>query len=149
MATRHLSLLITLLVVWDSVPASHSVIQISPAILKQVRKLHTRCVNQTGADDEMLQQATRDRVMLHDPAFKCFLHCMFDMFGLMDSQNVVHLESLNEVLPEEVHSKINDLVNKCGTQQGKDGCETAYETVKCYLVVNKPFIMDEVIAMIG
>ncbi|XP_017090036.2 general odorant-binding protein 69a [Drosophila bipectinata] len=149
MATRNLSLLIALLVVWDSVSISQSALQISPAILKQVRKLHARCVNQTGADDVMLHQAQKDRVMLHDPAFKCFLHCMFDMFGLMDSQNVMHIESLNEVLPEEYHDKINELVGKCGTKQGKDGCEIAYETVKCYLEVNRPFIMDEIIAMIG
>lgn len=36
----------------------------------------------------MMQQAKRDRVMLHDPAFRCFLHCMFDMFGLVLAPNI-------------------------------------------------------------
>lgn len=44
----------------------------------------------------------------------------------MDSQNVMHLESLNEVLPEEFHNRINELVNKCGTKRKSNIYTTNY-----------------------
>lgn len=72
----------------------------------------------------------------NDPAFKCFLHCMFEMFGLVrslqsiilviftkcnlslqiDSEHVMHMEALLEVLPEELHPKIKNLIEACGTK---------------------------------
>nr|XP_017006457.1 general odorant-binding protein 69a [Drosophila takahashii] len=148
MASWHFGLLLALVIINDLIPANQG-LDIPPMIIKQVKKLRMRCLNQTGASVEIMDQSIRDKVLPRDPEIKCFLHCMFDMFGLIDSQNVMHLESLLEVLPEEIHQTIIGLVGACGTKKGKDGCETAYETVKCYIDVNGKFIFDEIIVLLG
>jgi len=33
--------------------------------------------------------------------------------------------------------------------EGKDGCETAYETVKCYIDVNGKFIWKQMVSLLG
>ncbi|XP_039487190.1 general odorant-binding protein 69a isoform X1 [Drosophila santomea] len=148
MAARHLNLILALLVIYELIPVNQGV-EINPTIIKQVRKLRMRCLNQTGASLEVIDNSVKNRILPTDPDIKCFLHCMFDMFGLIDSQNIMHLEALLEVLPEEIHKTINGLVGACGTKKGKDGCDTAYETVKCYIAVNGKFIWEEIIVLIG
>lgn len=70
-------------------------------VKKQVKKVHVRCVNQTGASEgkhisntltkpkgypvslaALMAEAHKGNLP-NDPAFKCFLHCMFEMFGLV------------------------------------------------------------------
>ncbi|XP_034137193.1 general odorant-binding protein 69a [Drosophila guanche] len=143
-ASWNVCLLLAMLIGYEALPPSQA-FELSPVLKKQIAKLKTRCINQTGASEERMLQAKQDQVLPDDPPFKCFLHCMFDMFGLIDSKNVMQLEALIDVLPEEVHPKINELVGACGTQKGTDGCDTAYQTVQCYLNVNKEFIMQEII----
>ncbi|XP_037720983.1 general odorant-binding protein 69a isoform X2 [Drosophila subpulchrella] len=147
MGPWHLSLLLAALTIYDFVPASQG--EINPMIIKQVKKLRMRCLNQTGASEELMDHSVQNRLLPNDPGVKCFLHCMFDMFGLIDSQNIMHLESLVEVLPEEIHDTIIGLVGACGTKKGKDGCETAYETVKCYIDVNGKFIWKQMVSLLG
>ncbi|XP_017071606.1 general odorant-binding protein 69a [Drosophila eugracilis] len=148
MATWQFGLLLALFIVNNLIPENQG-IEINPMIIKQVKKLRLRCLNQTGASLEIMEQSIKKRVLPADPNVNCFLHCMFDMFGLIDSQNVMHLEALLEVVPEEIHNTINGLVSSCGTKKGKDGCETAYETVKCYIDVNGRFIWEEIIVLLG
>ncbi|XP_016966682.1 general odorant-binding protein 69a [Drosophila biarmipes] len=148
MASWHLALLLASLIIYDSVPANRGQ-EMNPMIIRQIKKIRTRCLNQTGAPLEIMDQSIQNRLLPNDPSVKCFLHCMFDMFGLIDSQNVMHLESLLEVLPEEIHDSINKLVSACGTKKGKDGCETAYETVKCYIDVNGKFIWKQMVPLLG
>ncbi|XP_017034309.1 general odorant-binding protein 69a [Drosophila kikkawai] len=148
MTSWKFSLLVALLILTEFIP-SNQALEINPMILKQVKKLRLRCVNQTGVSVEIMEKSVRDQMFPYNEKLNCFLHCMFDMFGLIDTQNVMHLESLKEVLPEEIHDTINGLVSSCGTKKGKDGCETAYETVKCYIDVNSRFIWREVIVLLG
>ncbi|KAI8041449.1 general odorant-binding protein 69a [Drosophila gunungcola] len=148
MASWNLGLLLAVFLIYDSIPVNQGM-EINPMIIKQVKKLQLRCLNQTGASLELLAQSTKNRVLSNDPHIKCFVHCMLDMFGLIDSHNVMHLESLLEILPENVHNTINGLVSACGTKKGKDACDTAFETVQCYIAVNGQFIWDEIIVLIG
>ncbi|XP_001353390.2 general odorant-binding protein 69a [Drosophila pseudoobscura] len=142
-SSRNVCLFLAVLIAYDSLAPSQA-FELSPTMKKQVGKLKDRCIKQTGASAERMLQAKKDQVLPDDPAFKCFLHCMFDMLGLIDSHNVMQLESLIEVLPEEIHPEINALVGNCGTQKGIDGCDTAFLTVKCYLSVNKDFITEQI-----
>ncbi|XP_034105590.1 general odorant-binding protein 69a [Drosophila albomicans] len=112
-------------------------------VKKQVKKVHVRCVNKTGVTEEIIASA-HSGVLPKDPAFKCFLHCLFDIFGLIDSQNIMHLDALVEVVPEELHAKILDLSEKCGTQNGTDACDTVLLTVQCYIDTDGPFIKKSV-----
>ncbi|XP_068149994.1 general odorant-binding protein 69a [Drosophila tropicalis] len=127
---------------------SHA-LEVPPALKKQVKKLHIRCANQTGVAEEVLRKAHQAGQLPSDPAFKCFLYCMLEIFGLIDSENIMHLESLIEVLPEDVHAQIQRLADACGTKKGADGCETAYLTVKCYIETDGPFIKGAVDDLLG
>lgn len=81
----------------------------------------------------------------------------------------MHMEALLEVLPEELHPKIKNLIEACGTKseycdhrllsllcdtdslsaEGVDGCDTAYQSVACYIETDGPFIKSAVDDLLG
>ncbi|XP_023169887.2 general odorant-binding protein 69a [Drosophila hydei] len=147
MYSKTLGVTLALLVLCCAI-TPHQAWDIPEMVRKQVNKMHKRCMAKTGAGEELMAQAHKG-ILPNDPSFKCFLHCMFDVFGLIDSENVMHLESLVEMLPEEIHEKIMTLVEACGTKKGVDGCDTAYQTVVCYIDTDGPFIKSTVTDLLG
>ncbi|ALC44323.1 Pbprp1 [Drosophila busckii] len=132
-----------------SLLCSLQALEVPEVVKKQVKKVHARCVNQTGVSEAMIVETHKTQQLPNDPTFKCFLHCMFDMFGLIDSEQVMHLESLIEVLPETMHEKVKRLADTCGTQKGVDACDTVYQSIKCYMDTDGPFIRSSVDQLLG
>ncbi|XP_064547532.1 general odorant-binding protein 69a [Drosophila montana] len=147
MYSKTLGLSLALLVLCSAI-TPHQAWEIPDVLKKQVKKLHDRCMASTGVTEELMTEAHKGNLP-NDPTFKCFLHCMFETVGLMDSDNVMHLESLVEVLPVEIHPKILNLVDACGTKKGVDGCDTAYLSVQCYIETDRPFIKAAVNDLLG
>ncbi|XP_005177698.2 general odorant-binding protein 69a [Musca domestica] len=108
---------------------------------KHAKKLHKRCQNQTNTSDDVIR-ASFSGTLPQDDNFACYIHCIFDMIGVIDEKNVMRLESLTQVLPEELHPMITTLVESCGTKDGDDKCKIAYNTLKCYVDVN-PIMLSE------
>ncbi|XP_030371968.1 general odorant-binding protein 69a [Scaptodrosophila lebanonensis] len=142
------SLMLAILIISNSIIPQQA-LEVPEMMKKHVQKMHARCLKQTGTTEEIINQGHQTETLPDDPSFKCFLHCMLERFGLIDSENVMHLESLLEVLPEDVHAKIQGLVDACGTKKGADGCDTAFQTVKCYIQTDRPFIKSAVDDLLG
>ncbi|EDW18016.1 general odorant-binding protein 69a [Drosophila mojavensis] len=147
MYSKTLSVTLALLVLCCEI-TPHQAFDVPEVVKKHVKKLHKRCVAKTGVSEELLEHAQKGNLP-NDPTFKCFLHCMFDMFGLIDSDNVMHLEALVEVLPVEIHDKILALVDACGKKKGVDGCDTAYQSVECYMATDAPFMLSGITEILG
>ncbi|XP_030572718.1 general odorant-binding protein 69a [Drosophila novamexicana] len=147
MYSKTLGLSLALLVLCSAI-TPHQAWEIPDVVRKQMKKLHARCMTATGVSEELVSQAHKG-VLPNDQTFKCFLHCMFEMVGLIDSDNVMHLESLVDVLPVEIHSKILNLADSCGTKKGVDGCDTVYQSVQCYIETDGPFIKAAVDDLLG
>ncbi|EDV96104.1 GH15401 [Drosophila grimshawi] len=110
--------------------------------------MHARCMSTTGLSEELMNEAHKGKLP-SDQTFKCFLHCMFDMFGLVDHNNDMHLDSLLEVLPPEIHPNIKKLADACDMKKGADGCDTVYQAVLCYLETDGAFIADAMNDLLG
>lgn len=37
-----------------------------------------------------MDQVKREKLLPNDTALNCFLHCMFDMFGLVGTSHILH-----------------------------------------------------------
>ncbi|XP_034482924.1 general odorant-binding protein 69a isoform X2 [Drosophila innubila] len=146
MCSKSLGLALAMFVLYFLIEPQHAVPEV---VKKQVKKVHVRCMNQTGVVEETIVAAHKGLTLPNDPAFKCFLHCMFEMFGLIDSEHVMHMDALLDVLPEETHPTIKNMIETCGTIKGIDGCDTAFQSVKCYIDVEGPFIKSAVDDLLG
>ncbi|KAL7732456.1 hypothetical protein ACLKA6_004419 [Drosophila palustris] len=148
MCSKSLGFALTIFVLYFLIEPQNA-FQLPDVVKKQVRKVHLRCQNQTGVPEETIVAAHKTMTLPNDPAFKCFLHCMLEMFGLIDSEEVMHMDSLLEVLPEEFHPKIKNMVESCGTKKGTDACDTVFQSVKCYIDVDGSFIKSAVDDLLG
>ncbi|XP_036338127.1 general odorant-binding protein 69a [Rhagoletis pomonella] len=112
------------------------------------KKLTNTCMKETGATEEMFTEAKRTEQLPGDNRLKCFMHCMLDKIGLIDNENIIHLDNLLEIMPPEFLPMIEQLHTTCGTKSGADGCETAFLTVDCYIKTN-PVILKLLVVTVS
>uniref|UniRef100_A0A3F2Z488 Uncharacterized protein n=1 Tax=Glossina pallidipes TaxID=7398 RepID=A0A3F2Z488_GLOPL len=98
---------------------------------KQALRLHNYCTKKVDSNTEYLLAALYNKTEHTDP-FKCYLQCIFDSLGLVDSNNQVNFEKLINYAPTEIHENILELHRACDTQPGKDSCDIVYTTSQCY-----------------
>ncbi|XP_067646738.1 general odorant-binding protein 69a [Eurosta solidaginis] len=111
-------------------------LEISKQMKSGAKKLAAICMKETGATEDLFHEAKETSKLPSDNRSKCFIHCVLDKIGLIDSENIVHLDNLFEVMPPDFHPIIEQLHTTCGTQSGADGCETSYLTTECYIKTN-------------
>ncbi|XP_054733228.1 general odorant-binding protein 69a [Anastrepha obliqua] len=111
-------------------------LEIPPHMKSGAKKLSNICMKEIGLTEDMFQEVRKTGQLPSDNRFKCFLHCMLDKIGLIDKENIVHLDNILELLPPEFLPIIEQLHTTCGTKSGADGCETAFLTVECYINTN-------------
>nr|QKN21554.1 odorant-binding protein [Zeugodacus tau] len=114
-------------------------LEVPKHMISGVKKLTTICLKETGATEDLFKDARTTGKLPNNQNLKCFLHCVLDKIGLMDEDNIVHLDNLIEIMPPDFVPIIEQLHTACGTQSGADGCETAFLTVECYIKTN-PYI---------
>ncbi|NP_001295335.1 general odorant-binding protein 69a precursor [Ceratitis capitata] len=100
------------------------------------KKLTNLCIKETGVTEDLFIEAQETGKMPNNQRLKCFIHCVLDKIGLIDADNIVHLDNLLEILPPEFVPIVEELHTTCGTQSGADGCETAFLTTECYIKTN-------------
>ncbi|KAL9903664.1 odorant-binding protein 69a isoform 2-T2 [Glossina fuscipes fuscipes] len=98
---------------------------------KQALKFHNYCTKKVDSNTEYLLAALYNNAE-HTEPYKCYLQCIFDTLGLVDSDNQVNLEKLLNFTPTEIHEHILELHRACDTQPGKDSCDIVYTTSQCY-----------------
>nr|QYL00045.1 OBP20 [Eupeodes corollae] len=106
-------------------------IEIPEHLKAHAKRLHDRCQKEIGVDEALIAQSNNGNLP-NDRKLQCYIHCLFQKTGLIDENNIIHLEHMIEILPTEMQEIIERLISSCGTKHGADPCETAYLTVKCY-----------------
>uniref|UniRef100_A0A1I8P6L3 Odorant binding protein n=1 Tax=Stomoxys calcitrans TaxID=35570 RepID=A0A1I8P6L3_STOCA len=99
---------------------------------KNLKKLSKLCMTKTNTSIELIR-ASKERTLPRDPNYACYWACWFNTIGIMNEDNVIHLEHLYKVMPNETHSIIELLINECGTQDGPEKCQIALNTMQCYV----------------
>ncbi|KAM7358731.1 odorant-binding protein 69a [Cochliomyia hominivorax] len=121
---------------------TNNAMEIPDHLKKHAKKLHKRCQSQTNTPDEVIRSSMTG-VLPKDRNFQCYIHCLFDIIGVMDENNLIHINNLQQVLPEEMHSIITKLSEACGTKEGEDKCNIAFNTLQCYADNNPLLITDQ------
>ncbi|XP_073843571.1 odorant-binding protein 69a [Musca autumnalis] len=116
-------------------------IELPETFRKNARKLHNRCQNQTNTAEDVIKSSFSGSLP-KDNNFPCYLHCIYDMVGLIDGNNVMHFENLQHVLPEAYHPSVMALADACGTKDGEDKCKIVYNTVLCYVDFDGLFMAE-------
>ncbi|XP_014088831.1 general odorant-binding protein 69a [Bactrocera oleae] len=114
---------------WTGVDA----MEVPKHLISGVKKLTNICLKESGATEDLFKEFTETGELPNNQNLKCFMHCVLDKIGLIDADNIVHLDNLIEIMPPDFVPIIEQLNTTCGTKSGADGCETAFLTIECYI----------------
>uniref|UniRef100_A0A1B0CTT1 Uncharacterized protein n=2 Tax=Lutzomyia longipalpis TaxID=7200 RepID=A0A1B0CTT1_LUTLO len=106
-------------------------VEIPEELREGARLLHEHCVAQTNVDESLIL-ASVNGYLPDDRTLQCYIDCLFRTTGLIDENGHILFEEIAHLLPTEIKEIIVAVTSKCRTIHGKDECETAYLTVKCY-----------------
>jgi hypothetical protein len=68
-----------------------------------------------------------------DENTQCFTKCFFEKAGFMDSNGEINKEKLGAALSTDTEkSKVDTLIEKCGSIKGANQCETSFKIYECY-----------------
>uniref|UniRef100_A0A0K8WJ37 Pheromone-binding protein-related protein 1 n=1 Tax=Bactrocera latifrons TaxID=174628 RepID=A0A0K8WJ37_BACLA len=108
-------------------------LEVPKHMVSGVKKLTNICIKESGASEDLFTDIRATGELPNNQNLKCFMHCVLDKIGLIDDDNIVHLDNLIEIMPPEFVPIIEQLHTTCGTKSGADGCETAFLTIECYI----------------
>ncbi|KAB0797594.1 hypothetical protein PPYR_08587 [Photinus pyralis] len=93
--------------------------------------LHNTCREQSGAAEDVIRAVSKG-VFADDQNLKCYAKCIMTEMSTISDDGVVDVEATVALLPEDVRSKFEPTVRKCGSPAGADACDTALKAFKCY-----------------
>ncbi|KNC24411.1 Pheromone-binding protein-related protein 1 [Lucilia cuprina] len=134
-------IIFTIITVIATLVITNNALEIPEHLKKHARKLHKRCQNQTETPDDIIRSSLKGELP-KNKNFECYVHCIFDIIGIMDENNIIRIELLTQVLPEELHPTLTMLSDNCGTKEGSDKCNIAYNTLQCY-IDNNPLMIKQ------
>ncbi|XP_011201434.2 general odorant-binding protein 69a [Bactrocera dorsalis] len=108
-------------------------LEVPKHMVSGVKKLTNICIKESGASEDLFKDIRATGELPNNQNLKCFMHCVLDKIGLIDDDNIVHLDNLIEIMPPDFVPIIEQLHTTCGTKSGADGCETAFLTIECYI----------------
>ncbi|XP_025837223.1 general odorant-binding protein 83a isoform X3 [Agrilus planipennis] len=83
-------------------------------------------------DEYQMIENARKGDFADDDRFKCYLKCVMVQMAVMNDEGVVDPEAVVAVLPDELKDVLSGSIRACGGKVGKDQCENAWLTHKCY-----------------
>nr|AVU05010.1 odorant binding protein 1 [Agrilus mali] len=104
---------------------------ISDEMKELAKMLHDTCQGESGVPEEMIQKACKGD-FADDDRLKCYLKCMMMQMAVMNDEGVIDPDAVIAVLPDELKDVLSGIIKTCGSKVGKDQCENAWLTHKCY-----------------
>ncbi|XP_065360121.1 general odorant-binding protein 69a [Calliphora vicina] len=134
-------IILTIFLVIAIFMVSNNAMEIPEHLRKHAKKLHKRCQNQTDTPEDVIRSSLQGSLP-KNKNFECYVQCLFDIIGIMEESNTIRIDHLLQVLPDELHPTIKMLAEACGTKEGSDKCNIAYNTLQCY-VDNNPLVIKD------
>lgn len=100
------------------------------------RMVRENCAADTGADVALVDKINAGADLMPDEKLKCYIKCTMETAGMM-ADGEVDIEAVLALLPPELAARNAGPLRACGTQTGKDHCDTAYLTQVCWQNANK------------
>ncbi|RLZ02146.1 Odorant binding protein 4 [Cephus cinctus] len=103
---------------------------VTPEMTDMVKDDKIRCMNEHGTDEEMIVRAN-DGDLVDDRKLKCYMYCLMESFGLVDTDGEFEMELLIGFLPENLQDVARNAMNACADEGGDDPCEKVYMHSLC------------------
>ncbi|CAG9825400.1 unnamed protein product [Phaedon cochleariae] len=104
--------------------------------------LHAECISQTGCSEDLISKV-RAGDFAEDNKLKCYMKCIFEELGVIGDDGKIDVPGLLEILPEDIRSTARPIFEKCGTVAGSDGCDSMFQTHKCYYAESPQGLSEE------
>nr|BAI82448.1 odorant binding protein 8 [Delia antiqua]BAS69447.1 odorant-binding protein 8 [Delia platura] len=121
---------------------TNNALEIPEHLRKHARRIHKRCQNQSDTPEAVIKESLKGGLP-NNKNFECYIQCLFDIMGIMDESNTIHIDNLLQILPEEMHPMVTMLSQACGTKDGDGKCNIAFNTMQCYVENNPTIIKDQ------
>lgn len=104
---------------------------VTPEMIEMVQDDKVRCMDKFGTDQGMIDQVNAGNI-LNDPKLTCYMHCLFESFGVIDEDSGdFEYEMLVGFFPENVQEQGRDILGGCADQVGSDLCDKVYKIATC------------------
>ncbi|CAH1129418.1 unnamed protein product [Ceutorhynchus assimilis] len=123
------AVVVTPLISFCFLPSS---LAMSDEMKELAQMLHKTCVDETGVAEELIEKVNKEKVFVDDENLKCYVKCLMAQMACIDDDGIIDEEAVIAVLPEEFQAEATPVVHACGTIIGKNACENAWLTHKCY-----------------
>ncbi|XP_058797518.1 general odorant-binding protein 56d-like [Phymastichus coffea] len=90
------------------------------------------CVAETGVSEDMVAKLKGGEPVVFDDKLNCFSACMLKKIGIMKADNSIDEQVARAKVPQDLpQDKVDQVINSCKTQVGKDSCETGGKVLDC------------------
>nr|UEN71171.1 odorant-binding protein 6 [Gregopimpla kuwanae] len=105
----------------------------------KLREFKATCIAETGVSPDAIENARKGNIDQGDAKLACFAACLLKKTGSLTNEGTFNEAGFRAQVPADVpKEKVDDIVNKCGSESGANACETGAKLLKCYLE-NKTF----------
>ncbi|XP_043267484.1 general odorant-binding protein 56d-like isoform X5 [Venturia canescens] len=105
------------------------ILSVTRATRADIRK---ECRKQTGVSWAALKKLKSGDFNQADHKLKCYLRCFMMKNGIIRSDDQVDVENAIRHLPPNLQESSRKALFKCKNSSSKNGCDKAYEIVRCY-----------------
>ncbi|XP_044007065.1 general odorant-binding protein 69a-like [Aphidius gifuensis] len=103
---------------------------ITPDMVAMVADDKAKCMGLHGTTEALIDQVNEGTIV-NDRAITCYMHCLFETFGVIDEDGELEVEMLVGMFPESIQDAGRELFNKCASQTGSDDCDKVFNIAKC------------------
>ncbi|XP_043482799.1 pheromone-binding protein-related protein 6-like [Leptopilina heterotoma] len=103
---------------------------IPPEMMDMVKGDKTRCMNEHGTTEAMIQDASEGK-FIDDHSLSCYMFCLFDAFSLADEDGNVDADLLSSLMPEKIQAIALEVFGTCGDIGADNPCDKFYKMAVC------------------
>ncbi|KAK5646068.1 hypothetical protein RI129_004532 [Pyrocoelia pectoralis] len=93
----------------------YAVFCMSDEMQELIDMLHNTCKEQSGASEDAVSAAKKG-TFADDNNLRCYVKCIMSEMSTIDDDGIVDVDAAVALLPDDIRSKMEPTMRKCGTQ---------------------------------
>ncbi|XP_058797520.1 general odorant-binding protein 56d-like [Phymastichus coffea] len=90
------------------------------------------CISETGVSEDVVNKLKEGEPVVFDDKVNCFSACMLKRVGIMKPDGSIDEQVARAKIPKDLpQDKVDQVINSCKVQVGKDNCETGGKVLAC------------------
>ncbi|XP_018059494.1 PREDICTED: uncharacterized protein LOC108694471 [Atta colombica] len=103
---------------------------------KMAGGLRKKCTGETGATNEMLEEAELGEFPTKDKTLGCYFKCVMEKGGAMKKDGKINYKILSKLMPPAYKHIGMEMLDQCRNIEGTDKCVIAMNFNKCMFNAN-------------